>query len=194
MVGEVGVAAFRYLRDANALRPDCSAEHLESLLGEPLSVHGRPVRYRYPRQKAAYVAEALRRLPHLEMPSGGPPLRDALTQLRGVGRKTASWIVRNWLDADDVAILDIHVHRAGVLARVFEADDFIQKDYLRMEAQYLALSEAIGIRAGVLDRHIWYHMRSAPITVRAMLLERGVLGTNRCGLPPARLPRPTSAP
>ncbi|MDZ3993341.1 hypothetical protein PspTeo4_24872 [Pseudomonas sp. Teo4] len=43
----------------------------------------------------------------------GRALRDWLLELPGIGYKTASWVARNWLDADDVAILDIHILRAG---------------------------------------------------------------------------------
>jgi endonuclease III len=39
--------------------------------------------------------------------------------LPGIGPKTASWIARNWLDADDVAILDIHIMRVGQVIGLF---------------------------------------------------------------------------
>ena len=43
-------------------------------------------------------------------------LREFLLQLHGIGYKTASWIVRNFTGSDDVAIVDIHLRRAGVIA------------------------------------------------------------------------------
>ena len=107
----------------------------------------------------------------------GRALRDWLLQLPGVGYKTASWIARNWLDADDVAILDIHVVRAGVLGGYMDASLSVQSDYLLLEAQFLRFSQALGIRASELDAVIWMEMMQSPSTV-AQLMEplRGSFG------------------
>ena len=182
--GELGVSAFKHLKTSGVLSAACSAATLEELLREPLNVGRKVLKYRFPRQKAKYVANALRVLPSLDLSgTSGASLRNALTNIDGIGLKTASWIARNWTSANDVAILDIHVHRAGVLVGIFSSDDDIQKNYVSMESKYLALSNALSVPAGVLDHQIWRDMRSAPITVRKMLMERGVTSTNRCGLP-----------
>ena len=182
--GELGVSAFKHLKSSGVFSGHCSVTTLEELLSEPLIVRGNSVKYRFPRRKAKYVANALRVLPSLDLAgASGASLRNALTEIDGIGLKTASWIARNWAGANDVAILDIHVHRAGVLVGIFSSDDDIQKHYVSMERKYLALSNAISVPAGILDHQIWRDMRSAPITVRKMLMDRGVTSTNRCGLP-----------
>ncbi len=182
--GELGVSAFEHLKSRGVFSGTYSAVTLEKLLREPLTIGGKSSKYRFPSQKARYVANALRVLPSLDLESAsGTSLRNALTNIQGIGLKTASWIARNWADANDVAILDIHVHRAGVLIGIFSPDDDIQKNYVSMENKYLALSNALGIPAGVLDHQIWRDMRSAPITVRKMLTDRGVTIKSRCGLP-----------
>src|SRR5207248_10153124 len=88
--------------------------------------------------------------------------------------KTASWIARNWLDADDVSILDIHVVRAGRLAGFLAPGLSVERDYLALEAQFLAFSKAVGVRASELDAVIWREMASSSSTVRELLSEGDV--------------------
>ena len=106
-------------------------------------------------------------------------VRDWLLALPGIGYKTASWIARNWLDADDVAILDIHVLRAGALAGFFERELTVERDYLQLEDQFLKFSRAIGVRASELDAVIWLEMMSSSATVRNLF--DGRLGQVRKG-------------
>lgn len=167
----VGLAAFSHLKGRGAFSGSVPSEQeLFSWLSEPLDVSGRPVRYRFARQKARYLSAAL-----LELDSGRAPLtsgralRDWLTSIPGIGFKTASWIARNWLDADDVAILDIHVLRAGLLGGFFSAGLTVERHYLQLEQEFLALSRGLGVRASVLDALIWYQMMSAPGVVHGML-------------------------
>jgi endonuclease III len=51
-------------------------------------------------------------------------MRQLLLSIEGIGPKTASWIVRNVMGSDDVAIIDIHILRActgmGVFLRTFD--------------------------------------------------------------------------
>ena len=70
---------------------------------------------------------------------------------------------------DDVAILDIHVLRAGAIAGFFGPGLKVERDYLALEEQLLRFSEAIGVRASELDAVIWYEMMSSPLTVRRLL-------------------------
>ncbi len=182
--GELGLAAFDYLCKKNIVNEYYSVEDIELMLREPLDIDGRFIKYRYPRQKAKYIFVALQYLnsntPPLE---GGKKLRDWLTAIPGIGYKTASWIARNWLDATDIAILDIHIHRAGVIAGIFLPNDNVAKDYLRMENNFVQLANGIGIPANVLDNQIWNELRTAPATVRKMLEEKSVASVDRCGLP-----------
>ena len=189
--GELGVAAFRHLKSWGALSGNCPAPELERMLRQPLIVRSRKMRYRYPAQKARYIESALTSLQTLDLAGlRGADLRNALTGLKGVGLKTASWIVRNWDGGDDVAILDIHVHRAGVLMGLFDPNDDVRKHYIPMESKYLALAKAMGISAGAWDHRIWHDMRIDPLMVRAMLMDIGVRTNHRCGLPPANGSRP----
>ena len=89
--------------------------------------------------------------------------------LPGVGPKTASWIVRNWLGSDQVAILDIHVVRAGLLMNLFSPEDDVSKDYPCMEAKFISFSQALGVPTSDLDALIWWMMRTTPKLVRRLL-------------------------
>ncbi|MFC5507910.1 hypothetical protein ACFPN9_21950, partial [Bosea massiliensis] len=60
MKAEIGLAAYRRIRDLGMLRPDVGAAALERVLSEPMTVQGRSVRYRFPQQKARYLASCCR--------------------------------------------------------------------------------------------------------------------------------------
>lgn len=186
ITGELGVAAYNHLRQNHVLDDWHSVEQIERLLNEPLVIGGRSVRYRYPRQKAKYISAAIEYLKaHTPPEECGKTLRDWLTAIPGIGYKTASWVARNWLDARDIAILDIHIHRAGVLAGIFKPNDDVRKDYLRMEENFVKLADGIGIPANILDNQIWNTLRLTPSLARLKLINRGVTSMDRCGLPPA---------
>ena len=165
--GHLGCAAFEHIRARGAFgeRPTTEAQ-LAEWLTEPMQVNGRRVRYRFARQKAKYLATALplaRAAPNVRV---GRELRDWLISLPGVGYKTASWVARNWLDADDVAILDIHICRFGQSVGLFSRQMTVERHYREMEARFLALSQAMGVRAAELDAVIWKEMASSPKAVR----------------------------
>jgi thermostable 8-oxoguanine DNA glycosylase len=77
----------------------------------------------------------------------------------GIGPKTASWIVRNWTGTDEVAILDVHVIRAGQLIGLFPKHIRLPRDYSALEARFLEFSHALKVRASLLDAIIWREMR-----------------------------------
>lgn len=156
---EVGVAAYRRLRRHGLLRGEASAAALEENLAEPLRLGSRIVRYRFARQKARYLAGCLRALAAFAEPACDVALRDALTRLPGIGLKTASWIVRNHRGSDSVAVLDVHVLRAGRLLGLFGDDAASLRDYRGSEARFLAFADAIRVPASVLDAVIWSQMR-----------------------------------
>jgi thermostable 8-oxoguanine DNA glycosylase len=79
--------------------------------------------------------------------------------LPGIGPKTASWIVRNWTGTDEVAILDVHVLRAGQLMGLFPREIKLPRDYGRLEQIFLEFSKALNVRASLLDAIIWREMR-----------------------------------
>ena len=186
ITGELGLAAYNHLNLNHVLDHSYSAEQIENLLCEPLVVGGRLVRYRYPRQKAKYISSAIEYLNSNTPPNNcGKALRYWLTAIPGIGCKTASWVARNWLNAQDIAILDIHIHRAGILAGIFLPNDDVRKDYLQMEESFIKLANGIAVPANILDNQIWNELRRTPRLVRQMLTNRGVSSTDRCGLPPA---------
>lgn len=171
----IGLIAFNHVKEKGAFGDEPPSEDsLLVWLNEPISVDGRKVRYRFAKQKAHYLAAALQRLASEQPPlTSGKALRDWLLLSRGIGYKTASWITRNWLDADDVAILDIHILRAGLLGKFFQARLTVERNYLELEDQFLRFSEGLGVRASELDALIWREMMSSRGTVR------GVLGKTR---------------
>jgi N-glycosylase/DNA lyase len=161
--GDVGVAAFGVLRDAGLLdgaRPFDVARSRQ-LLSAPFTVPGRPrpVRYRYHQQRPARIAEALDGMNAWAAAVDlldDVALRDRLVQLPGIGPKTASWIVRNHRGSDRVAIIDVHVRRAGVAAGVFCANWQLPRDYALFESAFLSWAAVGGVSAAELDATVWF--------------------------------------
>lgn len=162
ITAELANAAFNACRDAGLIADlNVSVDDWSTVLRQPVVVGARSVHYRYPNQKAIYLADAMKfvRSGIIET-KDGRQLRDSLLKVRGVGPKTAGWVARNFFDSDDVAILDIHIIRAGLLCDLFSPNQKVEKDYFEMEAQYIQLSAAMGVRPAVLDCVIWDQMRT----------------------------------
>lgn len=175
MPAEIGLAAFDRLKDRRLIRASVMATELYAALIEPLHVGGKTVRYRFPRQKAGFIAAALNRLGLEKAPEDELEFRDWLITFKGIGPKTASWITRNWLESDRVAILDVHLHRAGLLIGLFEPDETIAKHYKQMERKLVKFASAIGIRLSELDDLVWRYMKN--LNLQAIHL----LGYGRAG-------------
>lgn len=167
----IGLAAFDHMKCRGAFVGLVPSEtELLSWLQEPIQHGERTVRYRFAKQKAKYLAAALSKIEQEAAPHGsGRDLRDWLLDVPGIGYKTASWIARNWLDADDVAILDIHVLRAGLLGGFFKDGLTVERHYLQIEEQFIAFSNGLGVKASELDAIIWLEMMSSPHAVRQAL-------------------------
>ncbi|MBB2792678.1 UNVERIFIED_ORG: thermostable 8-oxoguanine DNA glycosylase [Rhizobium pisi] len=168
LLGGFGVTAemnhsyFELLRDEGIFDPGAhiTAAMVEGLLSQPLMVLGRKRRYRFPRQKASRIVQAMAMVAALPRSHNDPlEFRKLLLEIPGVGPKTASWITRNWLGCDEVAILDIHVIRAGRLIGLFEDKYTLPKDYDLMEAKFLSFCGALGVKASLLDAVMWSEMR-----------------------------------
>uniref|UniRef100_E6QWK0 HhH-GPD domain-containing protein n=1 Tax=mine drainage metagenome TaxID=410659 RepID=E6QWK0_9ZZZZ len=178
----VGIAAYERLRKLGAFTgTPPSEEQFEAWLREPLQIGQRQVRYRFAAQKARYLAAALRLVQSSPTFQAGKQLRDWLMQLPGIGPKTASWIARNWMDADDVAILDIHIVRVGRSIGIFPQYLTVERHYFELESLFLQFSQALDVRASELDAVIWYEMASSPRMARVLInqLSETPTGVNR---------------
>lgn len=160
MPAEMGLAAFERLRTRSLLSSSSSAAELERNLAEPFEIGGRSVKYRFPRQKAKYLAACLCDLEAIDEDGlGDAELRNMLTELPGVGYKTASWIVRNRRNSSYVAVLDVHILRAGRLMGLFQGGLTPQRDYLALEEKFVELAEELETPAWLLDAVMWQNMR-----------------------------------
>lgn len=159
---EVGLAAFANLRDAGLLCPPGDPEAILDCLREPLLIAGRtrPVRYRFAAQRAGRVSAALQILATSPAPSEPLAMREFLLGFPGVGPKTASWVVRNWTGCDGLAIIDIHVQRAGVAAGFFSPHWRLPRDYTQFEVAFCAVARIGGVSAAALDACIWHQMQA----------------------------------
>lgn len=162
MPADLGLAAYHRVRDAGLLVGSAPSEKtIYELLSRPMNVGGRKRRYRYPKQRSRYLAAALERLKTEQPPrSDDLAFRDWLLTFSGIGPKTASWVTRNWLNSNDVAIIDIHIQRAGILAGFFYMEEDVGRSYFNMEKRFLEFSRSIGVAAAKLDDLMWKHMRS----------------------------------
>ena len=160
---EVATAFFERLQANGAFQSGAvvSEAALLAMLNEPTVVRGRPHRYRFPAQRARRIHRAMVELTGLELNEAEPiRFRDELQALNGVGPKTASWITRNWLDADCIAILDIHVLQAGWWLKLFDRNCRLPRDYLNLESRFLSFAESLLVRASILDSVMWHDMRT----------------------------------
>ncbi len=159
---EVNEAFFRHLKAAGALTLEAPASEstLLALLEERIEVEGRFHRYRFPKQRARRISDALRMLADFDATSlNDLQFREAICRIPGVGPKTGSWITRNWRGAETVAILDIHVLRAGWYLGIFDRGARLPKDYLALEQKFLEFAKALDVRPAVLDAVMWSDMR-----------------------------------
>ncbi|TKR30274.1 8-oxoguanine DNA glycosylase [Luteimonas gilva] len=163
ITAELNIAAFEACERSGLIaNREQSVDAWAAELHLPLEINGRKIHYRYPNQKAKFLATAMQRISELRLEGkDARTIRDLLMQLPGVGFKTSSWVVRNVYDSDEVAILDIHLIRAGLLCGLFSTADRIERDYLSMESRFLQFSAALKLRPAALDCLIWDGMREA---------------------------------
>lgn len=159
---KVGLAAFASLRDAELLHPEADADAIAACLREPLAISGRQrrVRYRFPSQRAARVSAALAILDAEPAPEEPFALRDFLLGFPGIGPKTASWVVRNWTGCNGIAIIDIHVQRAGIGAGFFSPYWRLPRDYALFEKAFCEVARIGGVPTAALDACIWDQMQA----------------------------------
>ncbi len=170
MPAEVGLAAFQRLKELGRLSAPTEASRIEKDLSAPLDIGGRAMRYRFPRQKARYLAACLAELADFDEPEDDVELRDRLVGLPGIGWKTGSWIVRNHRGSSAVAILDVHIIRAAAIMGLMPPTASPARDYLALERRFLDFASAIETPAAFLDGLIWRHMRILSTVARSVPL------------------------
>lgn len=162
---EVNALAFERLRDNDVfdLFKPCSHETIVELLEEPLELNGRPIRYRFPYQRAHRISAMRSKLREDDLLILPPAdLRNALQSFDGVGPKTASWVVRNLFGSDEVAILDVHIIRVCQAAGIFPQQISLPRDYAALEERFLFFAEKAGVRSSLLDAVMWAEARALP--------------------------------
>lgn len=159
---ELGLAAFERIRQAGLLHRQAAPSYhdIYSILSTPLMRNGRQCKYRFPKQKSRLLCDALYMLSHSRPPNHDPhAFRQWFLQVPGFGPKTASWLTRNWLRTDAVAVIDIHIHRAGRVSGIFEENKSPQRHYYLLEERFLAFAQRLHEPASKLDAIIWRLMR-----------------------------------
>jgi thermostable 8-oxoguanine DNA glycosylase len=177
---EIGVAAAERVCAALSATSDgrLPCDSLEGMLRAPLLVQNRFVRYRFPAQRAKYLARALELLIDInEADLEDVAMRNALLSLPGIGPKTASWIVRNRRGSDNVAILDVHIVRACRIMKVFSSSFEPVRHYYELERRFLDFCAATNSRASNMDAVMWMTMRE----LSHKLLQQLVDPTRRLG-------------
>ena len=159
MPAELGLAAYRRLRELGLLAHLATAKEVEDALLRPFMTPKGPHHYRFPRQKARYLVASLKAMREMDPPHDDIALRDLLLSLPGVGPKTASWVVRNHRASDAVAIIDVHILRAGRHIGLFPYSWNPQKHYAQLESAFLDFANALEVNTSLLDALIWDYMR-----------------------------------
>lgn len=166
MPAELALAAYARIRDRELLHAGTTAQELENVLSEPFVYQGRERKYRFIKQKARYLSVCLARLDGFVPPADSISLRDRLSELPGIGLKTASWIVRNLRPESEVAILDIHILRVGHHLGLFPEHWQPSTHYRQLEDRFVTFARAIGVSAATLDGLMWDHMRRLSAIMR----------------------------
>jgi N-glycosylase/DNA lyase len=158
---EMGMLAFARLKEDGLIASSVSLTAVQEALTRPFVLsEGKTVRYRFHNQKAKFVHAFLNKADLNEIPiSQDLELRKWLLGVNGIGPKTASWITRNWLQSERVAILDVHLLRAGVITGFFKHNFNLDKQYYELEQQYLRFCSCLEVKPSNMDAIIWSYMK-----------------------------------
>jgi len=159
---EMGLLAYKRLKERNLIRPNTCYKSIHSALSESFIFDSKEVRYRFPNQKAKYIFMFLNRNDLRNVPLDNDlDFRNWLLSISGIGLKTASWITRNLLGSERVAIIDIHIFRAlGVMGFCTKKYD-IQRDYLKLEELFLNFCKHLKVQPSKMDALIWLQMKNS---------------------------------
>ena len=133
---------------------------------EPRRRDGSFRRYRFPKRKASAIVKArhwaLCHAPlydRLHQLPGPRDRRRFLSQCPGLGFKTASWLLRNLGLGSELAIIDVHVLRALVMAKRIPNDVRIPRDYEIAEEAFLAWCDELDAPSAAFDLFVWHWQR-----------------------------------
>ena len=157
VTAELAHAAHQVVLAVLAAEPEATAERIEERLRQPLP--GGYGCYRFPRQRAARIASALKQVRADTPPSDPHELRRYLLYLHAVGPKTAAWIVRNVTGSADMAIIDIWLIRAMAWIGIFRPEWRVERHYDKFEAAFLQYAAHGNVEPGALDLCIWEESR-----------------------------------
>lgn len=159
---EIGLAAFQRLKSSNMIKFGTEYSTILEALKEPFEFNSKMVHYRFPNQKAKFIHAFLNREDLKSIPdSSDIELRDWLLSVSGIGPKTASWITRNYLNSERVAIIDVHIFRACMKMGLYEKNFDIQKDYFILEELFIDFCYKLNVLPSKMDALIWLQMKDS---------------------------------
>ena len=159
---ELGLLAFHRIKNLRLISAKATLSDIEKAISSPFRLNGREAHYRFSRQKSRYVYAFLQRDDIEEMEGlCGSELRKRLLSIKGIGLKTASWITRNSGNCEDIAIVDIHIYRAGRLAGFVDRQWDLQKDYYKIENSFLDFCYSINAQPSKMDSIMWSQMKES---------------------------------
>ncbi len=161
MPAELGLLAFERLKNHSLIVEGVSHVKIKKALSSPFVMqNGASKKYRFYNQKSKFVYEFLNRNDLDTIPvSDDFEFRNWLLTIKGIGPKTASWITRNWFQSENVAILDIHILRAGKIAGIFDCTEGISSKYFDLENTYINFCNAMDVLPSNMDALIWNYMK-----------------------------------
>lgn len=157
---ELGWKAFQRLKNKRIIRQGVKYETILAALSEPFMIDKKQVYYRFPAQKSKYIFKLLNRQDLNRIPSDNAlSLRNWLLSVEGIGPKTASWITRNYTGANTVAIIDVHIYRAGLLTGFISKELNVQRDYFEIEKCFIDYCKSIDTQPSIMDLIMWQNMK-----------------------------------
>lgn len=157
---EVGLAAFDRLKTRDLIKANTPFSTILDSLNEPFKIQNKSIHYRFPNQKSKFISEFLSRHDLQSIPLDNDiELRNWLLSISGIGPKTASWITRNYLGSERVAIIDIHIFRAFLVMGLFSKNYDIQRDYFKLEEIFLHFCKELKVQPSKMDALMWLQMK-----------------------------------
>lgn len=165
VTAEMSAAAFKALKEQDALdttgKTDAQIyQQIIKILSSKLNVGGHNIHYRFAKQRAKRIFLALLKLKAEIPPESDLKFRAWVKSFNGIGAKTASWITRNWLGSDNVAIIDIHIFRACTIMGLFNGNENPTREYEKLEKKLVALAKAMHVKLSEMDVIMWDQMRT----------------------------------